>query len=108
MKHIKLFEQFDEWDPFGEESKPYDGKLRIFKDIRGDYYLMEKFSKNGNVFIYNNCLTGWNYYNMTRDCKFISLSEISENNSIRIYYGNFNLNLTKIKDLPQEIKDRIV
>lgn len=29
MKHIKLFEQFDEWDPFGEEKEHYylDEKL---------------------------------------------------------------------------------
>lgn len=63
MKYLKIYEQFDEWDPFGEESEPKElikkgdviictdgSRNNILKD-GNEYKVMDTMSEDGYDYI---------------------------------------------------------
>ena len=115
MKHIKLFEQFEEdWNLFGEEDEwwekesPFDKpKLRIIKFL-GKYYIMEGISLEDKIILFNNRETG---LSSNGDFEYIDFRNFSEDN-INILYedgpGTNRVENIKIEDLPKEIKNRLI
>ena len=126
MKHLKLFEQFNEWDPFdpfGEEKKPYDGELRIirypkrmdFSDKNG-LYIMEYIDSEDFVVLFRNHET---LLKSDSNFDYVDLKDISNEDRIYIFEDNYENNdedyediqekrLIRFENLPKEIKDRII
>ena len=108
MKHIKLFEQFEE-DSWWEEESPFDNietKLKIIKYKNGfdSYYITEStIPKNGKIKIFNDI---GNEYDTDA---FDFNPTILEHTFINIFdYMGLEHMVCQYKDLPKEIKDRLI
>ena len=102
MKHIKLFEQFEE-DSWWEEESPFD----VIKDLKiieigGGYYYILKRRLNDNIILFDDDTSIYSpdIFNLN--------PEVHENSIIRICHPTNTPKQYLYKDLPKEIKDRLV
>ena len=99
MKHLKLYEQFDEEEAWWDEESPFDQikDLKIVKHGENDFYLA-KMIDGKNVRLYDD-----NRYDY----------KISIFDTHPIYFDDtritilYNHEKSLLKDLPKELKDRI-
>ena len=116
MKYLKLFEQFEDEENWWDDPDPYmNNELMIFctNEFNGPYYLGKLDSDMDTILFFENLMdrshklsTGW------------KISKIDNKKSIVLYdYENkykgysrlqFPWKSFKIRNLPKEIKDRII
>ena len=105
MRWLKLFEQFDEEESWWNEESPFDNvesKLRIIENA-GDFYLIKERKKNGNIVLFDDEKYDYqpHIFNLNpvfnEEYDLIGICDV-DNTTKRYLY----------KDLPKEIKDRIV
>ena len=103
MKHIKLFEQFNEEEPWWEEESPFDDFLpKLIVGKNGPYFYALEDIGNGRVRIFDGTET--DIYNKNT---FDYREKPRDKDDFRIF-GNKFKNYCKYKDLPKEIKDRLI
>ena len=127
MKHIKLFEQFvDSFDPFGEETRPYNGELKIIRypkrknlSDKNGLYIMEYINSGGFVVLFRNHETLLKPSDGPYGFEYVDLKDILNEDKIYIFEDNYEdeddeddygdeKRLIKFENLPKEIKDRLV
>lgn len=105
MKHIKLFEQMDEEESWWEKESPFDnlGPPLMLARARGslNFYIVKEID--------NNNIRLWDSDYVHSKISY-SLTTRPEENRRILYYEPESTKLTKclFKDLPKEIKDRLV
>ena len=109
MKHIKLFEQMDEEESWWDEESEFDNlesKLKIVKYVgsNGDYYITDAtIPENGMIKTFNDV------YSEYRLDLFDFNPIIKDTTRIFVFdYNGVSNNLFQYKDLPKEIKDRLI
>ena len=101
MKHIKLFEQFeDDEDAWWEEESPFEKKYRIIKHKNSSgYYILIEI--NGDIIkIYDDQNS---YYQL----EYFDLFPEYDSNIIINVFENGGFFEYKYKNLPKEIKDKL-
>lgn len=113
MKHLKLYENFEEEeDSWWDEESPFDNiKYLTLCFYMGSYYLIEEIVDN-NVKLFDNHKKWYNIEmfkirNIIQDDDNIY---ISDSNNKYNFFDNSGSNWKKFKykNLPKEIKDRII
>ena len=110
MKHIKLFEQFEDEDFWWEEESPFDNLSTLkVANYLGVHFLFDRFSDDGRAILFDDYLTGLD----KDDIRFIPPEKMNPESMIRLYkYGipmiGRRYSEIPFKSIPKEIKDRII
>ena len=102
MKYLKLFEQFDEEESWWDEESPFDNFKNPMKIVKlGTSYYIAEIIDGLNVELYNDDKHIYPKTTFDMNPYYGDKTKIYIFNKIEGYFIDF-------KDLPKEIKDRII